>query len=60
VVTGTCAFCSVSGVSPPSEVVPKPAIVSSVVGAHSAPALSPATCVGVFVELRDSCSSVMS
>ena len=33
---GTWAFCSVSGVSPPSSVTPKPTIVSSVVGAHSA------------------------
>ena len=32
---GTCASCSVSGVSPPSLVVPQPTIVSSVAGAQS-------------------------
>ena len=59
-VIGTFAFCSVSGVSPPSDVVPKPTIVSSVPGAHSAAPPAPTTCVGALVELRDSFSSVMS
>ena len=58
--TGTCAFWSVSGVSPPSSVVPKPAIVSSVVGAHSASSAAPETFVGVFVELRVSLMIEMS
>ena len=58
--TGTLAFCSVSGVSPPSEVVPKPTISSSVLGAHRPAPPAPTTWVGVLVELRDSFSSVMS
>ena len=58
---GTFAFWSVSGVSPPSEVVPQPTIVSSVPGAHRlALARARRPCVGVLVELRDSLSSVMS
>src|SRR3954452_22365149 len=44
VVIGTCASCSVSGVSPPSEVVPQPVIVSKVPGAQID--ASSATCVG--------------
>jgi len=60
VVIGTLAFCSVSGVSPPSDVVPKPTISSSVPAAHRLPPAAPTTCVGVLVELRASFSSVMS
>ena len=43
-VIGTCASCSRSGVSPPSDVVPQPTIASSVPGVHSASLF--ATCVG--------------
>ncbi len=57
---GTFAFWSVSGVSPPSVVVPKPTISSSVLGAHRLAPLAPTTCVGVLVELLASFSSVMS
>ena len=57
---GTFAFWSVSGVSPPSDVVPKPTICSSVLGAHRLAPPAPTTWVGVLVELRDSFSSVMS
>ena len=59
-VTGTCASCSVSGVSPPSDVVPKPTIVSSVLGAHSEAPPAPATFAGVLVDGVASLSSVMS
>ena len=57
---GTCASWSVSGVSPPSDVVPQPAIVSIVPGAHRLPSAAPATLVGALVELLASSSSVMS
>ena len=57
-VTGTCACWSRSGVSPPSVVVPQPAIVSSVPGAHSA--VSFATAVGALAAGRESSSSVTS
>ena len=59
-VIGTCASCSVSAVSPPSEVVPKPTIVSSVPGAHSPAPPAPTTRAGVLVEALDSSSSAMS
>ena len=59
-VTGTFAFCSVAGVSPPSEVVPKPTMSSSVPGAHRLAPPAPTTRVGVLVELRESLSTVMS
>ena len=42
------------------EVVPQPTIVSIVPAAHRLPSLVPATLVGALVELRASCSSVMS
>jgi hypothetical protein len=59
-VIGTWASWSVSGVSPPSDVVPQPAIVSIVPAAHRLPSLAPATLVGALVELLASASSVMS
>ena len=58
--TGTWAFCSVSGVSPPSEVVPKPTICSSVDGANSDSSAAPETGVGALVEARDSLMIEMS
>jgi hypothetical protein len=60
VVIGTCASWSVSGVSPFSDVVPQPAIVSSVPAVHRLPSLLPATFVGALVDGLASCSSVMS
>jgi hypothetical protein len=60
VVTGTWASCSVSGVSPPSEVAPQPTIVSIVPGAQAAASPAPATCVGAFEEALARRSSVMS
>ena len=59
-VIGTCASWSVSGVSPPSEVVPQPAIVSIVPAVHRLPSAAPATFVGALVEGLASASSVMS
>ena len=59
-VIGTCACCSVSGVSPPSDVVPKPTIVSSVDGAHSDAPPLPTTFAGALVDGVASLSSVMS
>ena len=60
VVTGTCASCSVSGVSPPSEVAPQPTIVSVVPAAQLAVSPAPAILVGVFVDALLRCSSVTS
>jgi hypothetical protein len=60
VVTGTCASCSVSATSPPSDVVPKPTIASIVAGAHSDAPPAPTTRAGVFVDGVESSSSAMS
>ena len=60
VVIGTRAFCSVSGVLPPSLVVPQPTICSLTPGDQSAPSLEPATFVGACVAGCASCRSVMS
>ena len=57
---GTCASCRVSAVSPPSEVVPKPTIVSIVAGAHSEAPPAPTTRAGVLVDGVESSSSAMS
>ena len=59
-VIGTCAFCRVVALGPPSLVAPKPAIVPSTPGFQIARLAAPATLTGAFVELRDSVRIEMS
>ncbi len=59
-VIGTCASWSVSATSPPSDVVPKPTIVSIVPGAHRPVPAAPTTRAGALVDALESSSSAMS